>query len=72
MSRDRGELQKEVGQHMDRIRKLLKTQGVWQELNDAQLECLVNNEVRCYDGTLLPEELLSRFQREVARLNLVK
>lgn len=72
LSRDRGELQKEVGQHLDRIRKLLKTQGVWQELNDAQLEQLVSNQVRCYDGALLPQEMISRFQREVERLRLVK
>lgn len=72
LSRDRGELQKEVGQHMDRIRKLLKTNGVWLELKDANLEQLVNNQVRCYDGTLLPEEMISRFQREVERLKLVK
>jgi transposase len=72
LSRDRGQLQKEVGQHLDRIRKLLKTMGVWLELNDAQLEQLVNNQVRCYNGALLPEEMISRFQREVARLTLVK
>lgn len=72
LSRDRGELQKEVCQHLDRIRKLLKTKGVWLELNDVQLEQLVNNQVRCYDGTLLPEEMVSRFRREVERLTLVK
>lgn len=70
--RDRGELLKEVCQHRDRIRKLLRTMGAWQELNDDQLEQLANNQVRCYDGSLLPAQLLSRFQREMERMRLAK
>jgi transposase len=33
---------------------------------------LVNNKVRGYDGTLLPAEMLGRFQREVERLMLAR
>ena len=70
--RDRGELQKEINQHLDRIRKLLRTQGTWLQVNDRELEKLVTNQVRCYDGALLPAEMLSRFQREVERLKLAR
>ncbi|MRV76861.1 IS110 family transposase [Duganella sp. FT92W] len=70
--RDRGELQKEINQHLDRIRKLLRTQGTWLQVNDSELEKLVTNQVRCYDGALLPAEMLSRFQREVERLKLAR
>jgi transposase len=70
--RDRGELQKEINQHLDRIRKLLRTQGIWLQLTDTELEHLVNNKVRGYDGTLLPAEMLGRFQREVERLMLAR
>lgn len=70
--RDRGEIQKEINQHLDRIRKLLRTQGAWLQLTDAELEHLVGNKVRGYDGALLPEAMLSRFQREVERLMLAR
>lgn len=72
LSRDRGELQKEVGQHLDRIRKLLKTVGVWLPLNDGSLRKLVGGEIRCYNGEPLPAQMLSRFQREVKRLELAQ
>lgn len=72
VSRDRGQLAKEICQHRDRILKLLRTVGVWQTLDNAQLERLLNNQVRCYDGRLLPAQLLSRFRREMARLVLAK
>lgn len=71
--RDRGELQKEVCQHRDRIRKLLRTAGVWADLmSDSQLKQLAGNQMRCYDGKPLPPQMLSRFQREIERLELAK
>lgn len=70
--RDRGELQKEINQHLDRMRKLLRTQGVWLQLSDRELEQLVTNQVRCYNGAPLPAEMLSRFQREIERLKLAR
>jgi transposase len=65
-SRDRGQLQKEIGQHRDRVRKLLRTVGCWQELEDdlrAQLP-----QLRCWDGQRLPEPLAERLAREAERL----
>jgi transposase len=69
-SRDRGQLQKEIGQHRDRIRKLLRTVGCWDELRGdlgAQLPHL-----RCWDGQRLPEPLAERLAREAQRLALTQ
>jgi transposase len=72
LSRDRGELQKEIGQHRDRARKLLRTVGCWQELRAEPLAQLHAGELRCWDGQALPEELRGRLQREFERLQLVQ
>lgn len=72
LARDRGELQKEVGQHRDRIRKLLRTEGCWQELQGdvrAQLEA---GEFVCADGKPLAAELRERLQRESERLRMAQ
>jgi transposase len=69
-SRDRGQLQKEIGQHRDRIRKLLRTVGCWDELQgdlEAQLPRL-----RCWDGQALPDALAERLAREAQRLTLAQ
>jgi transposase len=72
LMRDRGELQKEVLQHRDRMRKLLATLGCWDELDHKGFaDRLVNNEVRCHDGAPLPPELRERLLRECERLALV-
>jgi transposase len=72
LMRDRGELQKEVLQHRDRMRKLLATLGCWDELDQKGFaDRLVNNEVRCHDGAPLPPELRERLLRECERLALV-
>jgi transposase len=72
LMRDRGELQKEVLQHRDRMRKLLATLGCWDELDHKGfVNRLVNNEVRCHDGAPLPPELRERLLRECERLALV-
>ena len=69
--RDRGELQKEVGQHRDRIRKLLRTVGCWEPLEGDLLGALGEGRLRCWDGQPLPQELRQRLQREAQRLRLV-
>jgi transposase len=71
--RDRGELQKEVLQHRDRMRKLLATLGCWDEVNHkAFAGRLARDEVKCHDGTPLPPELRERLLRECERLALAE
>jgi transposase len=71
LSRDRGEMQKEIGQHRDRIRKLLRTVGCWEDVQGDFAKRLENGEVRCYDGSALLPELHERLSRECARLAVV-
>lgn len=71
--RDRGQLQKEVLQHRDRMRKLLATLGCWDDVDHHAFHGrLVRGEVLCYDGTPLPPELRERLLRECERLALVE
>ena len=71
LMRDRGQLQKEVLQHCDRMRKLLATLGCWDEVDHkAFAGRLARNEVKCHDGTPLPPELRERLLRECERLAL--
>jgi len=53
LPRDRGELQKEVGQHRDRMRKLLRTAGCWQDLKVDVARKLAAGEFRTWDGQLI-------------------
>lgn len=69
--RDRGQLQKEVGQHRDRIRKLLRTVGCWVQVGPAFATQLERGEVVCHDGAALPQCLRQRLVRECERLALV-
>ncbi len=70
--RDRGELQKESQQHRDRIRKLLRTVGCWEDNIDKHfIDKFNNGRVVCHDGSALPKELTERLAREIDRLNLV-
>src|SRR5919204_2042331 len=71
-ARDRGQLQKEIGQHRDRIRKLLRTVGCWQRVGEDFAQQLEQGAVRCYDGSSLAPELRARLAREWARLALVQ
>jgi transposase len=65
---DRGQLQKEVLQHRDRIRKLLVTPGCWDEVDHkAFASRLARDEVRCHDGAPLLPELWERLLRECER-----
>ena len=71
LARDRGQLQKEIGQHRDRMRKLLRTVGCWEPLEGHLHARLEAGEFRCWDGQPLPPELHQRLQRECERLQLV-
>jgi len=70
--RDRGELQKETQQHRDRMRKLLRTLGCWESVEGDVAKRLAQGEVRCYDGSALPQELQERLIRECERLALAE
>ena len=72
LSRERGLLQKEILQHRDRTRKLLRTVGCWEHIDSHFAERLVAGEVRCADGRPIPEELWQGLLRECERLDLVK
>jgi transposase len=68
--RDRGQMQKEVLQHHDRIRKLLRTVGCWQSVDGDIGKRLAQGQLRCHDGSALPEQLQHRLSRECERLAL--
>jgi transposase len=70
--RDRGELQKEIQQHRDRMRKLLRTVGCWVDIEPDFAERLAQGAVRGYDGAVLPPELRERLARECQRLALAQ
>jgi len=71
--RDRGQLQKEVLQYRNRMRKLLVTLGCWDNVNHRSFAGLLRRgELACYDGTPLPDELRERLVRECARLELAE
>jgi transposase len=71
LTRDRGELQKEVQQHRDRMRKLLLAVGCWDRVEGRFAERLTKGEVTCHNGDPLPELLRKRIERECERLALV-
>jgi transposase len=71
MARERGQLQKEVCQHRDRIRKLLCTVGCWTTVDATFVDRLAADKIRAYDGALLKDWLRNRLWRECARLALV-
>lgn len=70
--RDRGQLQKEITQHRDRITKLLRTVGCWVQLGPKFAEQLERNEITCHDGVALPQYLRQRLMRECERLALAE
>ncbi|MGF6371305.1 transposase [Paraburkholderia sp. RAU6.4a] len=73
LMRDRGQLQKEVLQHRDRMRKLLATFGCWDEVGSRKFaDRLIRGEVRCHDGAPLPPEFHERLVRECERLALAE
>lgn len=72
LTRDRGELQKEIGQHRDRMRKLLRTVGSWDGLEGDFAGRLERGAVTCHDGSALPPEMHERFEKECERLALAE
>lgn len=70
--RERGTLQKEIGQHRDRMRKLLRTVGCWESIEGDLTGRLERGEVQGYGGSALPAALQERLVRECARLRLVE
>src|SRR3990170_3946681 len=70
--RDRGTLQKEVGQHRDRMRKLLRTVGCWESMEGDLRGRLERGEVQGYGGSALPAAPPGRLVRECVRLKLVE
>ena len=70
--RERGTLQKEIGQHRDRMRKLLCTVGCWGSVEGELAERVERGEVTGYGGSALPGALRERLLRECARLKLVE
>ena len=68
--RDRGQLQKEVGQHRDRICKLLRTVGCWVRIGPGFAEQLERNAITCHNGVALPQYLRQRLLLECERLAL--
>lgn len=68
--RDRGQLQKEIGQHRDRLRKLLRLEGCWVTPEADVAKLLEAGGLRRWDGSALPPELVRRLQGECERLAL--
>lgn len=72
LARERGELQKEMGQHRDRLRKLLRTVGCWDEVGAGFEWRLRQGAVVGHDGVAVPAELRARLERECERLRLAE
>lgn len=72
LSRERGLLQKEIGQHRDRMRKRLLLYGCSEQLDENFVERLAVGEVHCANGARLPEELWDWLMREAERLELAQ
>lgn len=66
--RARGQLQKEITQHEDRMRKLLRTVGCWDAIGTDFAQRLAQGEVRRHDGRALSAEMVTRLQEECCRL----
>lgn len=71
-ARERGLLQKEIGQHRDRIRKLLRTVGCWVDLKSDVAAQLKHGQFKDYQGRVLSEPLYERLLRECERLAQVE
>jgi transposase len=70
LARERGQLQKEVGQHRDRIRKLLRTVGCWTTVDAKFGQRLAAGQIRSHDNAPLDDWLHNRLAHEFARLEL--
>jgi transposase len=72
LTRERGTLQKEVTQHRDRMRKLLRIVGCWDDLCGDIAGRLAQGALCCPDGAPLPLNVRNRLEHECARLALVE
>lgn len=72
LARERGRLQKEIGQHRDRITKLLRTVGCWVKVKAGFARQLEQGQIRCQDGMPLPGPLQEEIRRECERLALAQ
>ena len=72
LPRERGQLQKEVGQHRDRLRKLLRTAGCWDQLKGDVGHRLAQGQLRTWDDQPLSQPLQERLLREWERLQLAQ
>lgn len=70
--RERGTLQKEIGQHRDRLRKLLGTVGCWGSIEGDLAGRLERGEMTGYGSSALAAALRERLVRECARLKLAE
>ena len=70
--RERGLLLKEVLQHRDRMRKLLRLEGCWDSVQGHFAQRLKDGAVTRYDGQALPAPLIQRLERECERLAVVE
>lgn len=66
--RNRGLLQKEIGQHRDRMRKLLRLEGCWIERTSDVAALLSAGQLQRWDGSALSAELVQRLEGECKRL----
>jgi transposase len=66
LHREMGVLQREVQQHRMRIQSLLFTYGIVMTVGPKLMRNI--EELRCWDGELLPPDMRERIQREYARL----
>lgn len=72
MVRDRGQLQLEIGQHKQRMMKLLRLVGCWEKIDAGFEKRLLEGQVKQHNGTCLPVEFARRLREECKRLSLVQ
>jgi transposase len=72
IARSRGELQKEIGQHRQRMSKLLKTVGNWDDVDGKLNERLKEGQVFGFGGVPIKEELRRQLLDECERLSLAE
>lgn len=68
--RNRGLLQKEIIQHRDRIRKLLRTEGCWDDVGTDFIARFKDGGIRRHDGQAISKQLGARINLEVQRWEL--
>jgi transposase len=72
LTRERGLLQKEIGQHRDRMKKLLRTQGCKAEIDSGLVDQLMAGELRRADDMPIPGQLWDWLLRECERVEVAR